>query len=164
MAFSQFNAGNSIPNGWLSENQANVAQYNQDPKCGFIFTTNGFVNLLRLQKAAFEKRNWHVSNPHLPILVIAGEEDPVIRSRKRFEQLIAFLSELGYTNISSKLYEHMRHEILNEEKKLDVYKDILLFMMNSSIQLHIPMYKQDFGPAFFCDTSQKPGQTYPPCV
>lgn len=127
MAFSQFNAGNSIPNGWLSENQANVAQYNQDPKCGFIFTTNGFVNLLRLQKAAFEKRNWHVSNPHLPILVIAGEEDPVIRSRKRFEQLIAFLSELGYTNISSKLYEHMRHEILNEEKKLDVYKDILLF-------------------------------------
>ena len=32
-----------------------------------------------------------------------------------------------YTNISSKLYEHMRHEILNEEKKLDVYKDILLF-------------------------------------
>ena len=127
MAFSQFNAGNLIPNGWLSENQANVAQYNQDPKCGFIFTTNGFVNLLKLQKAAFEKRNWHVSNPHLPIFVIAGEEDPVIRSRKQFEQLIAFLSELGYTNISSKLYEHMRHEILNEEKKLDVYKDILLF-------------------------------------
>ena len=55
---------------------------NQDPKCGFIFTTNGFVNLLRLQKAAFEKRNWHVSNPHLPILVIAGEEDPVISIKK----------------------------------------------------------------------------------
>ena len=67
MAFSQFNAGNSIPNGWLSENQANVAQYNQDPKCGFIFTTNGFVNLLRLQKAAFEKRNVTIHSRPKPV-------------------------------------------------------------------------------------------------
>lgn len=36
-------------------------------------------------------------------------------------------------------------------------------MMNSSIRLHIPRYKQDFGPAF-CDTSQKTRQTHPLCL
>ncbi len=128
MAFSGFNSENTIPNGWLSENQANVVQYNKDPKCGFTFTTNGFINLFKLQKAAFDKSNWLVNNPRLPILVIAGEEDPVIRSRKKFEELTDFLKELGYINITSKLYSHMRHEILNETKRMDIYEDVVQFI------------------------------------
>lgn len=129
MAFKSFNAGNTVPNGWLSENQVNVAQYNEDPKCGFVFTTNGFINLFKLQKAAFQ--NWKVSNPQLSILLIAGEDDPVIRSAKKFEELADFLKELGYTNVRSKLYGHMRHEILNETKKMDVYQDIACFFDES---------------------------------
>lgn len=127
MAFKGFNSGYSIPNGWLSENQTNVIQYNKDPKCGFIFTTNGFINLFKLQKVAFDKNNWLVNNPCLQILVIAGEEDPVIRSRKKFEELIDYFTELGYKNVKSKLYGHMRHEILNETKRMDVYKDVVKF-------------------------------------
>ena len=42
-------------------------------------------------------------------------------------------------------------------------KIFCFFMMNSSIRLHIPRYKQDFGPAF-CDTSQKTRQTHPLCL
>ena len=128
MAFSGFNSGNTLPNGWLSENQANVVQYNKDPKCGFIFSTNGFINLFKLQKAAFDKSNWQVNNPRLPILVIAGEQDPVILSKKKFEELTDFLKGLGYINIKSKLYGHMRHEILNETKRMDVYKDVVQFI------------------------------------
>ena len=127
MAFSGFNSGNTIPNGWLSENQANVVQYNEDPKCGFTFTTNGFINLFKLQKAAFNKSNWKVSNPDLPFFVIAGEDDPVIRSKEKFEELTDFLTGLGYADVRSKLYGHMRHEILNETNKHDVYRDVVSF-------------------------------------
>lgn len=127
MAFTGFNSGNTIPNGWLSENPINVVQYNEDPKCGFTFTTNGFINLFKLQKAAFDKSNWKVSNPNLPFFIIAGEDDPVIRSRKKFEELTDFLTDLGYTDVRSKLYGHMRHEILNETSKHDVYRDVVSF-------------------------------------
>ena len=128
MAFSGFNRGNTIPNGWLSENRQNVIEYNEDPKCGFVFTTNGFINLFKLQKGAFHKRNWKVNNPDLSFLVIAGADDPVIRSRKKFEALTGFLRSLGYGNIESKLYAHMRHEILNETGKHLVYRDVVRFL------------------------------------
>ena len=127
MAFSGFNTGNTIPNGWLSENRQNVIQYNEDPKCGFVFTTNGFINLFKLQKAAFDKKNWNVSNPDLSFFLIAGADDPVIRSREKFEALTVFLTGLGYGNVRGKLYEHMRHEILNETGKQDVYRDVVRF-------------------------------------
>lgn len=128
MAFSGFNTGNTNPNGWLSENQQNVIQYNEDPKCGFVFTTNGFINLFKLQKAAFDKQNWNVNNPGLAFFVIAGADDPVIRSREKFEALADFLTGLGYGDVRSKLYEHMRHEILNETGKHDVYRDVVRFL------------------------------------
>ena len=128
MAFSGFNAGNAAPNGWLSQNEANVAQYNADPLCGFLFTTNGFINLFKLQKNAFDKRGWTVNNPALPIFLIAGEDDLVIRSGRKFDDLGQFLTEVGYADIRSRLYEHMRHEILNETDRQTVYRDVLDFL------------------------------------
>lgn len=127
MAFSGFNSGNDAANGWLSENEANVAQYNADPLCGFLFTTNGFINLFKLQKNAFREDNWKVSHPDLPILLIAGAEDPVIRSGKHFDALRDFLTGVGYQNVQGRLYENMRHEILNERDKHLVYAEVLDF-------------------------------------
>ena len=43
-------------------------------------------------------------------------------------------------------------------------KIFCFFMMNSSIRLHIPRYKQDFGPAFFAIRVKKPGKPYPLCL
>ncbi len=127
IAFSGFNKGNQVANGWLSYNPANVEAYNADPLCGFVFTCNGFVNLLRLQKGAYTKKGWGVKNPKLPILMIAGKDDPVIQSEKLFEDLDSFLAGKGYENRGKKLYEGMRHEILNEEKNQVVYEDVLHF-------------------------------------
>ena len=41
-------------NEWLSKNKKNVINYNNDDLCGFTFTTNGFLNLYKLQKRAFQ--------------------------------------------------------------------------------------------------------------
>ena len=43
-------------------------------------------------------------------------------------ELTDFLKELGYINITSKLYSHMRHEILNETKRMDIYEDVVQFI------------------------------------
>ena len=38
------------------------------------------------------------------------------------------MRKVGYANVSWKLYEGMRHEILNERDKGEVYRDLLKWL------------------------------------
>ncbi len=128
LTFSSYNKGINIENGWICNNKDAVEEYNNDELCGYIFTTNGFINLYKLMKNSFNKKNFKVLNKDLKILLIAGELDPVIQSKEKFYQLKVFLEDLGYKNIECKLYSNMRHELLNEKDKKVVYKDVLDFI------------------------------------
>lgn len=112
------------PNGWITSDIEHRNQYGEDSKCGFIFTVNGFRNLFLLLKRTFQKKGWQVRNENLPILFIAGEKDPVIGGVKKFEESVSFLRERGYKKVESKLYKEKRHELLNEDIRLQVYKDV----------------------------------------
>ena len=63
-----------------------------------------------------------MKNKNLPIYIIAGMNDKVIQNEKKFKSLIKFMTDRGYKNVKSKLYENMRHEILNEKNNKIVYK------------------------------------------
>ncbi len=63
------------------------------------------------------KKGWNVTNENLHIFMIAGQEDPVIQGKDKFEQLKQFLMGVGYKNVYSKLYPTLKHEILNEKKR-----------------------------------------------
>ena len=115
-------------NSWLSKSTKNIYSYNDDELCGFIFTTNGFINLYKLMRQAFRKNDYQVKNKNLYILLIAGSDDPVIQNEKKFIELKEFLKDIGYKNIKSKLYKNLRHEILNEKEKSEVYNDVLNFI------------------------------------
>lgn len=56
ITFNNFNKKYNYKNAWLSKNKRNVNNYNKDNLCGFTFTTNGFINLYKLQIRAFKKR------------------------------------------------------------------------------------------------------------
>lgn len=114
-----------IANAWLSTNINNVIDYNNDPLCGFSFTMNGYESLLSLMKDVYSKENWTIQNKDLPIHFISGEYDPCMTNQKMFFQAINHLSNIGYNNITNKLYKSMRHEILNETNKVIVYQDIM---------------------------------------
>ena len=96
--------------------------------CGYIFSTNGFINLFKLMKGAFHPKGWQMKNEDLPMFLIAGKEDPVIQNVEKFHQLVGFLKKRGYKNTNFKLYEGMRHELLNETNKQLVYEDVLRFI------------------------------------
>ena len=128
LTFKNYNKGYYIENQWLSKNPDNVKEYNDDELCGFIFTTNGFINLYKLLNRAFNKKMYKVKNRKLKILLIAGNNDPVIQSEKHFKQLEKFLNKVGYNNTKSKLYPQLRHEILNEKEKEEIYVDVLNFI------------------------------------
>ena len=115
-------------NSWICDNEDTVNKYDKDELCGFIFTANGFQNLFSLMIDIYDKNGWKLNNKNLPILFIAGTNDPVIMNKEKWLESQDFLKALGYNNIQNKLYEGMRHEILNEKESNLVYKDILDFI------------------------------------
>ena len=128
LTFNSYNKGYQLENEWLSKNASNISIYNDDELCGFTFTTNGFINLYKLLKRAFDAKLYKVQNKNLRIFLIAGDNDPVIQSTKKFKQLEQFLNKIGYKNTQSKLYPDLRHEILKEKEYEQIYSDILEFI------------------------------------
>ncbi len=128
LTFGNYNKNLNIENEWICSDIKTVTTYNTDKLCGFIFTTNGFLNLYKMMKASFNKNNWVITNPKLSIYIIAGKADPVIQNEKKFYQLVEFLKSVGYQNITTKLYPGKRHELLNELNHEEVYQDILAFI------------------------------------
>ncbi len=115
---------------WLSYNEDNVQAYIDDPLCGNPFTIQGYADLVDGMLRMFDASRYEVSYPELPMLLIAGEEDPCIGGKAGFEHTVAFLKNLGYQNIDTKLFLQMRHEILNEKQKDLVYETVEDFVVS----------------------------------
>ncbi len=117
-------ARENIPHAWICSDREVVEKYNSDPKCNFIFTLNGYEALLYLLKETYSKKDWCVENPSLPIRFISGKNDPCMLSEKKFFKAIALMENVGYSSVSHRLFDGMRHEILNEKNNMLVYRDI----------------------------------------
>ncbi|MCB7317971.1 alpha/beta fold hydrolase [Lacrimispora sp. 210928-DFI.3.58] len=113
---------------WICTDKAVVEAFNASPYCNFTFTLNGYQSLLVLLCQTYGKRGWHPEKPGLPILFVSGSEDPCMGSKKRFYQAAGFLAAEGYNAITSRLYEGMRHEILNEPGRMEVFEDVSGFL------------------------------------
>lgn len=119
-------------NAWLTRDKTVVEKYNADEKCNFVFSCNGFSNLLHLVKNAYKKKKYPAKHSDLPIFFMAGADDPVIGSEKKWLAAQQFLRAVGYKNVTGKSYPKMRHEILNELGKEEVYADALAFIEKSA--------------------------------
>ncbi len=119
-------------NAWLTRDKTVVEKYNADEKCNFVFSCNGFSNLLHLVKNAYKKKKYPAKHSDLPIFFMAGADDPVIGSEKKWLAAQQFLRDVGYKNVTGKSYPKMRHEILNELGKEEVYADALAFIEKSA--------------------------------
>ena len=130
IAFGAFNKGfdhEASDNAWICSDPEIVRAYDADPKCNFQFTTDGFINLFSLMQDAYDITGWSKRNPSLPILFVSGEEDPCMINGKRFRMAVGTMQKAGYSDVRSKTYPGMRHEILNETGKEAVWGDILDF-------------------------------------
>ena len=127
IAFDGFNKRFSSegPNAWLSTEKENVRSYNADPLCGYCFTGNGFMGLFDLMMDTYSSDGWKIVNPQLPIHFIAGSDDPCITSLKDFEAAVGHMKAMGYSNVTAKTYDGLRHEILNEIGREIVWQDVV---------------------------------------
>lgn len=112
---------------WLSYNTENVDLYIEDPFCGFPFKTSAFMDLFKMM-SLMHKKNRFKNVYNIPLLLIAGYDDPCVGGVKGIKSSIKALRKAGFYNISAITYEKMRHEILNEKENLLVVEDITKFL------------------------------------
>jgi alpha-beta hydrolase superfamily lysophospholipase len=60
----------------------------------------------------------------MPVHFLAGSTDPCIISLDQFSKSVSFFRGRGYKQVTSKVYPGMRHEVLNELGKEDVWRDV----------------------------------------
>ena len=125
LMFGGFDKKGSEPNSWVCHNKEILKLYNEDELCKYTYTLNGYENIIKLMIDIYNPKIYNRNNLDLPIYFIAGSDDPVIKSKKDFNEAINFLEKIGYHNIDNTLYDDMSHEILNEVNNNLVYDDIL---------------------------------------
>ncbi len=138
LAFGSYNKkfpNSKSPNSWIVSDPAVIEAYDADTRDGFVFTLNGFATLFGLIKRAYRKTGWKMQNPDAPIFFIAGADDPCIISPQDFAKAVNFMAERGYQKVESKLYPGMRHEILNEVGKAEVWQDVVDWINTNIVSL-----------------------------
>ena len=115
-------------NAWTCSDPEVRKSFRDNPRCNYVFTVNGTKNLMSLMMDTYRNGEWAMHNDSMPVLFISGEDDPCMISESRFHEAAKDMYRHGYHNVSSAIYGGMRHEILNEKEKENVWNDILLFM------------------------------------
>jgi alpha-beta hydrolase superfamily lysophospholipase len=115
---------------WLSYNEKNVNKYIEDPYCGYMSTGGFYKEFLSGLAKLHKKSELNKIRKDIPILLIAGNEDPVGNNGKGPLKMAHMYQDLGIKEVVLKRFDGMRHEILNENNKEEVYKVILKFLTN----------------------------------
>ena len=113
---------------WLSKNELNVDMYIMDNWCGFPLTNSFFCSMTEGLNKIHKAKNMKKIPAKLPVYFIYGSDDPVGSYGKTINALYNIYKQNGIENLEIKEYLGDRHEILNEDDKEQVEKDILTWI------------------------------------
>lgn len=110
---------------WLSRDPAEVDAYVADPYCGFRCSAGVWAELLRAGAALTEPSRLARIPPSLPVLLVAGDADPVCQNGEGSRLLAEAYRGAGMTSVELRRYPQARHELFNETCRDDVTRDLL---------------------------------------
>lgn len=99
---------------WLSRDNEEVQAYIDDPACGFDCTTQLWSDLLGGLSRAHSRTALQQLPTDLPVLLMAGDSDPMSRHGKGMNALHKALQRRGLKGLVFHEYAGGRHEILND--------------------------------------------------
>jgi alpha-beta hydrolase superfamily lysophospholipase len=109
---------------WLTHDEEIVDQYINDPLCGYAYTprfyAEFFKGIINLHQA-----DWIRQGKDIPLLFIAGTQDPVGRFGRGVRDVARCYQQAGFTQVTVELVARARHEVLNEHNRAHTYETIL---------------------------------------
>ncbi|MSR90694.1 alpha/beta hydrolase [Inconstantimicrobium porci] len=110
---------------WLSRDTQQVDKYLNDRLCGFVCSASFYNELFKALKKNVKKENVNKVPKNLPIYIFAGDCDPVGNYGKGILNLYGIYKKADVKDVSYKLYNGGRHEMLNEINRDEVISDII---------------------------------------
>lgn len=118
------------PFDWLSRDPAVVDAFAVDEASGFMFGAGAYATLTELAYRAAAPATLAATPHDLPLLYVAGDADPVGKCGRAVTAAAESMEKAGAEDLTLRLFPGMRHEILNELGKEEVY-DFILEWINS---------------------------------
>ena len=136
LTFGQYGAAfkpNRTKFDWLSRDEAEVDLYVADERCGNVFTSGFFADLLgglgSINSDALVAR----VPKDLPIFLFSGDQDPVGDKGKGPTAVAEQYRRTGLGDVTLKLWPEGRHEMLNETNRDEVMDSVVEWL-----DAHVP--------------------------
>src|SRR5699024_8028715 len=127
LSFGAFNKKfkNQQPtSSWLTRDPKVLEQYKKDELSGFVSSINFYYELFHAFKSLYQKNRLEKIEKELPLLIISGDMDPVGKYGAAVHALYEQYIQLDLENVTLKLFEDARHELVNEVNNQDIFSDV----------------------------------------
>ncbi|MBI3171559.1 MAG: alpha/beta hydrolase, partial [Hydrocarboniphaga effusa] len=121
---------------WLSRDPAEVDRYVADPHCGFRCTTGLWLDLLEYAGKLTEPARLRRIPKSLPVLLMAGGDDPVCAGPRGPRALERSYRASGLRAITTRIYPQGRHELFNDLCREEATAELISWIGN-----HLPAAK-----------------------
>ena len=128
MTFDDYNKKYSDGTTFISSIKSECERYKQDEKCDFVCSYNFYRSFFGGAKKLYKKSSAARLNKDLPVLLVAGDGDPVGYYGEGVKALAKFYKDSGVKSVDLKLYKGVRHEYLNDVAREQVISDVIEFL------------------------------------
>lgn len=131
LTFETYNkifAPNRTEYDWLCANENAIDEYIKDDMRGGNMSAGLFREMLTGMEFSANQVNINKIDKNLPILFLSGDKDPVGEQGKGVKRAYNCFKKAGIKNVEMKLYSGLRHDILREESRQDIFEDIYKFI------------------------------------
>lgn len=112
---------NAFPEYWYPPKNGEDRDW---PLVGFVFTNNGFAELVKIAHKATLPSWTRNIRKDLPIAIIAGRNDPLINGGKETHKLVKEFTRSGFDDVTIMMFENRGHECLMYGNTRPVYQII----------------------------------------
>ena len=112
------------PMDWLTKDEAIVDAYLKNKYNTFVFTASAFHDFFEIMEYDMRQTKLEHIPRGLPIVIVSGDQDPVGGWGTGPKSLYRMYQKKGFEDVTLKLYEGDRHEVLNELDRQTVYEDL----------------------------------------
>ena len=113
---------------WLSRDEDQVDAYIADPCCGFGLSAEDGKQMFVSARQLADPDRLAGLRKDLPIYIAVGGHDPVNGQLALVHSLVQRLRGAGLVDVTLKVYEGARHEVLNETNRHEVITDLLTWL------------------------------------
>ncbi len=108
------------PYDWLSRDEAEVDTYIADPLCGFRLELQSRQSMYAAYARTTQPEALRRIPPHLPLYLFVGDADAIHRQLAYFNPLVERFQSAGLSDVTVRIYEGARHEVLHETNRAEV--------------------------------------------